>query len=277
MTRLFWVIVVLGIHAAMERNGRAEDIVPPNAKVTKVAGDCRFTEGPAADGEGNVFFTDSPRNRILVIRPDGKVEVWTDESGSANGMRFDAKGRLIGCCSESGARAVVRFTKERKREILADRYAGNRFNAPNDLCFDRLGRIYFTDPCYGKKPTDGQEKFAIYRIGAKDGEPVVNEVTRVIDDVDTPNGIAISLDNKTLYVADSRSQERAAHADCVRHRRGRRLHSASRVARFQGWARYRRHDARSRWQYLRDGGSRQSDWGLCLRADGQTTRLYPDA
>ena len=62
------------------------------------------------------------------------------------------------------------------------------------------GRRYFTDPCYGKRPKDGQEKYAVYRIDAADGEPVPNKVTRVIDDVDTPNGICIAPDNKTLWV-----------------------------------------------------------------------------
>jgi gluconolactonase len=191
---------------------RAEDeIVPGGAKVEKVAGGCKFTEGPAADADGNLFFTDGPNLRIMVLRPGGKLEVWTAESGSANGTRFDARGRLVTCCSEDGARAVVRWEKDRKKTVLADRYNGKRLTAPNDLCFDRQGRVYFTDPCYGKRPADGQEKYAVYRIDAADGEPIPNKLTRVIDDVDTPNGIAISADNKTLYVADNSPRKNGPH------------------------------------------------------------------
>jgi dipeptidyl aminopeptidase/acylaminoacyl peptidase/sugar lactone lactonase YvrE len=187
------------------------EIVPEGAVVEKVAGGCKFTEGPAADADGNLFFTDSPRNQVLVLGPSGKVEIWDSNSGAANGMRFDASGRLVACCGESGARAVIRYAKDGKKEVLADRYNGKRLTAPNDLCFDSRGRIYFTDPCYGTRPKDGQEKYAVYRIEAEEGEPVPNKVTRVIDDVDTPNGIALSPDGKTLYVADSAPRKDGPH------------------------------------------------------------------
>lgn len=196
-------LAALAVHAG--------DIVPADAKLEKVAGDCRFTEGPAADAQGNVYFTDSPNNRIMVVRPGGKVEVWNSKSRDANGMRFDAKGRLITCCGEDGARAVLRHESDGKITVLADRYQGKRLTAPNDLCIDRLGRIYFTDPCYGRKPKDGQEKFAVYRIDANKGESIANQVTRVIDDVVMPNGIAISPDDKTLYVADNAPGNKGPH------------------------------------------------------------------
>jgi gluconolactonase len=147
----------------------------------------------------------------MVLRPGGKLEVWDKNSGDANGMRFDAKGRLMACCGESGARAVVRYEKDGKKTVLADRYNGKRLTAPNDLCVDGQGRVYFTDPCYGSRPKDGQEKYAVYRIDAEAGEPVPNKVTRVIDDVDTPNGIALSPDGKTLYVADSAPRKTGPH------------------------------------------------------------------
>jgi gluconolactonase len=189
----------------------ADDIVPPDAKVEKVAGGCKFTEGPAGDADGNLFFTDGPNDRIMVLRPDGKLDVWKKPSGDANGMKFDAKGRLLACCGEDGARAVVRFDKDGKRTILADKFDGKRFNAPNDLCIDKGGRVWFTDPCYGSKPKDGIEKYAVYRIDAKDGEPVVNQVVRVVDDVVMPNGILLSPDEKTLYLADNVPGKKGPH------------------------------------------------------------------
>jgi gluconolactonase len=196
------VIALLGLYL-LAASVFGQDLVPKDAKVEKVASGCKFTEGPAADADGNLFFSDEPNNRIMVLRPDGKLEVWEKNSQMANGMNFDAQGRLVVCLSEAGPRAVVRFEKDGKRTVLADMWEGKRFNAPNDLTFDKQGRIYFTDPCYGRRPKDGIEKYAVYRLEASNGEPVPNKVTRVIDDVVMPNGIAISPDNKTLYVADN--------------------------------------------------------------------------
>jgi gluconolactonase len=205
-------LLALALNFLLAGTGTSDSaIVPEGAVVEKVAGGCKFTEGPAADADGNLFFTDSPRNLVLVLRPSGKVETWDSKSGDANGMRFDARGRLVACCGEGGARAVIRYDKDGKKEVLADRYNGKRLTAPNDLCFDSQGRVYFTDPCYGKRPKDGQEKYAVYRIEAEEGEPVRNKVTRVIDDVDTPNGIALSPDGKTLYVADSAARKDGPH------------------------------------------------------------------
>jgi gluconolactonase len=204
-----WAVILL---LELSHAASAEpEIIPTGTKVEKVAGGCKFTEGPAADADGNVFFTDGPNHRIMVLRPGGKLEVWTDDSRDANGMRFDAKGRLLACCGEDGARAVVRFEKDGKRTVLAERYNDKRLTAPNDLCIDRQGRVYFTDPCYGRRPADGQERYAVYRIEASDGEPIPGKVVRVIDDVDTPNGIAISPDNKTLYVADNAARKNGPH------------------------------------------------------------------
>lgn len=179
------------------------DLIPKDAKVEKVTSGCKFTEGPAADADGNLYFSDEPNNRIMVVRPDGKAEVWEKDSKMANGMHFDAKGRLIVCCSEDGPRALIRFEKDGKRTTLADKWDGKRFNAPNDLTVDNQGRVWFTDPCYGRKPKDGIDKYAVYRIEAENGEPIINKVTKVIDDVVMPNGICISPDQKTLYVADN--------------------------------------------------------------------------
>jgi gluconolactonase len=200
------LIVAAGIGLAADA-----DLVPKDAVVEKVAGGCRFTEGPAADAEGNVYFSDEPNNRIMVLRPDGKLEVWDKNSKMANGMNFDAKGRLIVCCSEAGPRAVFRYEKDGKRTLLADKWEGKRFNAPNDLTIDREGRVYFTDPCYGGKPKDGIDRYAVYRIEAENGEPISNRVTRVIDDVVMPNGVAISPDQKTLYVADNAPGKKGPH------------------------------------------------------------------
>ena len=175
------------------------DLIPADAKLEKLFEGCAFAEGPAADADGNVYFSDCPNNRILVYRPQSsQTEVWREPSGRANGMNFDAQGRLVVCCDgkDGGARAVQRYEPDGTVTTLASHYNGKKLNAPNDLCFDREGRIYFTDPRYGYKDDLEQDCMAVYRIEL-DGS-----LTRVIDDMETPNGILISADNRTLYIVD---------------------------------------------------------------------------
>ncbi|MEM9017409.1 MAG: SMP-30/gluconolactonase/LRE family protein, partial [Verrucomicrobiota bacterium] len=117
----------------------------------KIEGRVAFVEGPAWRTDGNVFFTDIENNRIMRRDPSGKVQVFRHPSGRANGLAFDAEGRLIACEGhrEGGNRRVTRTEKDGSITILTDSYDGKRFNSPNDLVIDEKGRIYFTDPPYG--------------------------------------------------------------------------------------------------------------------------------
>ena len=173
-----------------------DDVV---AEVKKVAGGCKFTEGPAADGEGNLLFSDGPDNRIMLLRPNGDLEVWREPSGRANGMNFDSEGRLVTRCAqgEGGERAVRRYEPDGSVTVLASRYEGKKLNSPNDLCFDAEGRIYFTDPRYGDPDGVEQELMGVYRI-EKDGSLI-----QVIDDAQVPNGILMSPDGRNLYLVDN--------------------------------------------------------------------------
>jgi gluconolactonase len=175
--------------------------LPPDAVLERVFDGCAFAEGPAADAEGNVYFSDCPNNRILLYRTDGSTVVWKQPSQRANGMNFDAQGRLVTCCAggpdlPGGARSVLRYEHDGSITTLASHYNGKPLNAPNDLCFDKHGRIYFTDPRYGDRSDLEQDCMGVYRIEL-DGS-----LTRVIDDMETPNGILISADNRTLYLVD---------------------------------------------------------------------------
>ena len=176
-----------------------ETIFSPDSQLERLYQGCAFAEGPAADAEGNVYFSDCPNNRILVYRPaTGQTSVWQEPSLRANGMNFDAQGRLVVCCDgkDGGARAVRRYEPDGTITTLASHYQGKKLNAPNDLCFDNAGRIYFTDPRYGYKEDLEQDCMAVYRIEL-DGS-----LTRVIDDAEMPNGILITPDNRTIYLVD---------------------------------------------------------------------------
>jgi gluconolactonase len=177
----------------------ATSIIPAGAELARVYQGSAFAEGPAADADGNVYFSDCPNNRILLYRPaTGKTEIWQEPSGRANGMNFDAQGRLVVCCDgkDGGARAVRRYEADGSITTLASHYNGKLLNAPNDLCFGNTGRIYFTDPRYGYQHDLEQECMAVYRI-EHDGS-----LTRVIDDAEMPNGILMTPDNKTIYLVD---------------------------------------------------------------------------
>jgi gluconolactonase len=179
-------------------------LVPEGAAVS-VAARTSFLEGPAFDSDGTLYFSDLIGNRILSMTPNGVLGVFRADSGRTNGNTFDAQGRLISCegaeQGPGGRRRIVRTDlKTGKVEVLAERYEGKRFNAPNDVCVDRKGRIWFTDPYYGEDRASlemGHE--SVYRIDP-DGS-----VTRVISQpaIERPNGMAISADAKTLYLIDS--------------------------------------------------------------------------
>jgi gluconolactonase len=162
-----------------------------------------LTEGVAAAPDGTMYFSEIPfgEDKGMIMRFDprtGSTTVFAPDSHKSNGLMFDAKGFLIACeGSDGGGRCVSRWdVKTGERTVIADRFMGKRFNACNDLCNDEKGRIYFTDPRYlGTEPRELEHR-AVYRI---DTDGSVVEVTH---DVEKPNGIAISPDQKTLYVAD---------------------------------------------------------------------------
>jgi gluconolactonase len=128
----------------------------------------------------------------------GKTTVFRDPSGRANGLKFDGKGRLIACeGANTGGNRRISITEGDKVRTLADSFMGKRFNSPNDLALDRKGRVYFTDPRYvgnEKRELDGE---SVYRVDPD------STVTRIITDVQKPNGIVLSPDQKTLYLADN--------------------------------------------------------------------------
>ena len=193
--RTFGLTLLLAALAAAEEN----PIVPADARLEKLWSEGTFTEGPAYGPDRCIYFSDIG-NRIMRFDPaTGKTTVYREPSGRANGLDFDPQGRLVACegASTGGTRRVSITAQDGTVRTLADRWQGKRFNSPNDLTIDPHGRVYFTDPRYvGDEPRELDAE-SVYRIDP-DGT-----VTRIITDVQKPNGIILAPDFKTLYLADN--------------------------------------------------------------------------
>ena len=175
----------------------AAQVVAPEATLQLLADGFSFTEGPAADRNGNVFFTDQPNNRIWRYGTNGNLAIFMEPAGRANGLYFDQQGRLIACADERYE--LWRIGMDRKVEKLAVNYRDSLFNGPNDVWVSPTGTIYFTDPYYQRDywnrntPDLTAEALYMYRDG---------KVSRLDDQFKRPNGIVGTQDGKFLYVAD---------------------------------------------------------------------------
>ncbi len=181
-------------------DAQQEPIIADSATVTPVSSDFAFTEGPASDKAGNVYFTDQPNDRIMKWDAgSGEISVYMEPAGRANGLYFDRQGRLLACADEHFQ--LWRIGPDKKVTILVDDFNGHKLNGPNDLWVDPKGGIYFTDPYYQrpywerKKPDITQQR--VYYLS-----PDGTDLRIVADDLVQPNGIIGSPDGNTLYVAD---------------------------------------------------------------------------
>jgi len=194
-TTLRWAAVAMvlatGVSLAQD-TPKAISGLGPIGPITKAAGKYAFTEGPAADADGNVYFSDIPNQTIHKLDLASKVTVFRTKSNFANGLMVNAKGEIIACEMDG---AVVALSADGKdRRVIAGTYEGKRFNAPNDLVLDKAGGVYFTDPAFRAPMPLPQGKTAVYYVDA------AGKVTRLIDDLPNPNGVRLSPDEKTLYV-----------------------------------------------------------------------------
>jgi len=167
---------------------------------------CRWAEGPAYFPAGRyLVFSDIPNDRMLRWdETTGAVGVFRSPAGYANGHTVDRQGRLISC--EQGNRRVTRTEHDGSVTVLADRYQGKRFNSPNDVVERADGSVWFTDPSYGID-SDYEGNQADTEIGACHVyrvDPASGEVGVVADDFVRPNGLAFSLDERQLYIVDTR-------------------------------------------------------------------------
>lgn len=179
-------------------------IIADNAKPQLVSKQFSFTEGPAVDKKGNVFFTDQPNDKIWEYDINGRLSVFMDKTGRSNGLYFDKKGNLISCADEQNQ--LWSISPKRKITVLVTGFEGKRLNGPNDLWIDAKGGIYITDPYYQrdywqrKKPDlDGQKVYYLPK-GKK-------QLVMVADNLQQPNGIVGTPDGKFLYVADIKANK----------------------------------------------------------------------
>ena len=166
----------------------------------QVAGPFNFTEGPAWDGQA-LLFTDIPNSRIMRYDPaSGQTIEFRTGTNAANGLMFDRSGQLYAC--EGGGRRMVRYNSDGSTSVIADNFGGQRLNSPNDLAFDRQGRMWFTDPRYGDREDDLElDHQSVYRA---DPQPDGSwQLQRITFDTTKPNGLLISPDQRWLYVAQS--------------------------------------------------------------------------
>ncbi len=184
--------------------GLEKSVTAPGAEVEKLAGDFSFTEGPAVDAEGNVFFTDQPNDRIMKWSVDGKLSTFLQPCGRSNGLYFNKKGSLLACADENNQ--LWSIAPNGDKTVLVKEYQGKLLNGPNDLWIRPDGGIYFTDPLYkrsywkrGPMEQDGQ---CVYFLS-----PDYKKLIRVAGDLEQPNGIIGTPDGKKLYVADIRARK----------------------------------------------------------------------
>ena len=199
-----------GVGSIVRLDPAFDALVPRDAQIEKVAGGFQFTEGPLWRSDGRLWFSDVVDNVVRSVTPAGQVEVLIQESGGktnapagsyigSNGMVTDKGGDVLLC--QHANRRIVRVGKDLTMTPFLEKFQGKRFNSPNDLVFRQDGSLYFTDPPYGLLKQDDDPakelKFnGVFRYAGGKLQVLVKDMTR-------PNGIAISPDEKTLYVANS--------------------------------------------------------------------------
>ena len=201
--------------ASIERLDPALDaLLDAGAVIENLGSGFNWSEGPIwVPAQGALLFSDVPENRVYRWKDGEGITVFLEPSGftgtqyngrerGSNGLTLDASGRLV--LAQHGDRRVARLAADGKSfETVVDKFEGGRFNSPNDLCFDDAGNLFFTDPPYGL-PSDQKQEIpfqGIFRLGT-DGK-----LTVIGRDMSRPNGIALSPDERTLYVASTDGNE----------------------------------------------------------------------
>jgi gluconolactonase len=196
-------LLLAAIPASAQEDG---SLVAPGEKVQKLAGDMKFTEGPAwFPAKKMLVFSDIPNSKLMQWR-EGEGLLVFRPSEQSNGNILDLEGRLISC--QHAGRNLVRTESDGKITVLADKFDGKRFNSPNDVAVRSDGTLWFTDPPWGltgEREIPGNWVFKL--------DPASRSVEPVIKDLAMPNGILFSPDESRLYVADTGGNEKLSVAE----------------------------------------------------------------
>lgn len=203
-----------GVGNIVRLDKRLDSLIPPAAKIEKLAGGFQFTEGPLWFPAGYLWFSDVIGNIVRQWSPDGKViEILPNGGGETNappgsfvgpnGMIAGKDGAVMLC--QHTNRRIVRISKDRQVASVVDRYEGKRLNSPNDLVYKSDGALYFTDPPYGLLHQDNDPLKELLFNGVF--RLFQGKLQLVVDDLTRPNGLAFSPDEKYLYVANSEERK----------------------------------------------------------------------
>ena len=215
-SRVIWACAILCVMAACAQ-GQSKNIVAEGETPVRVSDSYSFTEGPAADAKGNVFFTDQPNNRIYRWDCEtGKITLFTDQSGRSNGMYFDAQGNLIACADmdnqlwsfdmrSTSGRLLPQGRKNGHSKILISDFDGRLLNGPNDVWISKDGGLYLTDPYFQRdywtrSPERQQSVEGLYYLA-----PGGKQLTMLDSTLNQPNGLVGTPDGKHLYVAEAKA------------------------------------------------------------------------
>ena len=178
---------------------RSQGIIAEGTELEKLSAGFSFTEGPASDAEGNVYFTDQPNDRILKWSTDDILTTWLKPSGRSNGLSFDLQGNLWSCADEKNQ--LWKIDSDLTVNVILKDHEGDLLNGPNDLWIHPDGGIYFSDPYYQRPWWDHKEMpqdcQCVYYL-----PPDQEKAVRIIIDLVQPNGIIGTPDGKTLYITD---------------------------------------------------------------------------
>ncbi|MDX2248353.1 MAG: SMP-30/gluconolactonase/LRE family protein [Bacteroidia bacterium] len=189
----------IGLSCVSAQNDTPNKLIAKGATLIREATDYAFTEGPAVDPEGNVFFTDQPNDRIIKRAVDGTISVYMEKTGRANGLYFDNQGNLLSCSDLENQ--LWKIAPDQTVTVLVRDFEGKKLNGPNDLWVDPKGGVYFTDPFYKRSYWNRSEK-EIEKENVYYLSPDQKTLTLAATDFVRPNGIVGTPDGKKLYVAD---------------------------------------------------------------------------
>ncbi len=199
-----WLIIGLGM-CQMVWSQKKSKVIKSGAELIKVDSSFSFTEGPTADAEGNIYFTDQPNNKIWRWNAeDNSVDIFLEESKRSNGLYMGDDGFLWSCADETNE--LIKIDSDKNMTVVLDNFKGKRFNGPNDLWIDGEGGVYFTDPYYQRdwwqRDTAELKNKDIYYL-----KPDHKTVQIAATDFVQPNGIIGSVEENRIYIADIKDKK----------------------------------------------------------------------